>query len=81
MTGQMTMEGETFRDAFEGSLKRPTKPLQITIRLVLGIFATVLAIWIVLAFVPETGSQRSANGGSGWGHGRCGRNGSSPAGS
>jgi hypothetical protein len=47
--------GETFRDAFDGSLKRPSKPLKFAIFFALGTFATVVAIYVIFVFVPENG--------------------------
>ena len=47
--------GETFRDAFDGSLRRPTKPLKIAMFLALGAFAAVAAIYLIFVFVPQNG--------------------------
>ena len=56
MTGQTVAEGgETFRDAFDGSLRRPTKPLTIAMFLALGAFAAVAAIYLMFVFVPQNG--------------------------
>ena len=56
MTGQTVAEGGgTFRDAFDGSLERPTKPLKIAMFLALGAFAAVAAIYLMFVFVPQNG--------------------------
>ena len=56
MTGPTATEsGQTFKDAFGGSLKRPTNPLKIGIFLALGAFGTVFAIYVIFVFVPESG--------------------------
>lgn len=56
MTGQTVAEGGgTFRDAFDGSLERPTKPLKIAMFLAFGAFAAVAAIYLIFVFVPQNG--------------------------
>ncbi|BAU89025.1 hypothetical protein [Methylorubrum populi] len=56
MTEQTVAEGGgTFRDAFGGSLKRPTKPLKIAMFVAIGAFAAVAAMYLMFVFVPQNG--------------------------